>query len=176
MKFESKRFEEEGVLDVARRMCVAARTAPKAKGHDTLTSVVLTGSEKDALADGMQRIGEQNDVQFFVRDAGNVRSAQAVVLLGTSIEQLGVSHCGFCGYKDCDENRANKGICAFNAGDLGIAVGSAASVATDSRVDTRIMFSAGKTAVELGLLGSEVKIAYGIPLSVSGKNPFFDRK
>jgi uncharacterized ferredoxin-like protein len=39
-----------------------------------------------------------------------------------------------------------------------------------------VMFSAGKAAVSLGLLGAEVRVAYGIPLSVSGKNPFFDRK
>jgi uncharacterized ferredoxin-like protein len=29
---------------------------------------------------------------------------------------------------------------------------------------------------ELGLLGEDVKIIYGIPLSSSSKNPFFDRK
>jgi len=28
----------------------------------------------------------------------------------------------------------------------------------------------------MGLLGPEIKLVYGIPLSVSGKNPFFDRK
>ena len=67
------------------------------------------------------------------------------------------------------------GTCSFNAGDLGIAVGSAVSRAADLRIDNRIMYSAGKAALELGFLGSEVAIAYGIPLSVSGKSPFFDR-
>ena len=176
MRFESKRIEEEGVLDVARRMCVAARTAPKGRGRDLLTTLVLTGSEKDSLAEEMRRIGEERDVHIFVRDSANLRSAQAVVLLGTAVEQLGVPHCGFCGYRDCEQNRANNGICAFNTGDLGIAVGSAASVAADSRVDTRIMFTAGKAALSMGLLGDQVRIASGIPLSVSGKNPFFDRK
>ncbi|BBB92205.1 MAG TPA: DUF2148 domain-containing protein [Methylomusa anaerophila] len=38
-----------------------------------------------------------------------------------------------------------------------------------------MMFSAGKTAVDLGFLGEAVKVAYGIPLSISGKSPFFDR-
>jgi uncharacterized ferredoxin-like protein len=37
------------------------------------------------------------------------------------------------------------------------------------------MFSIGKAAVELGLFESEVKIAYGMPLSVKGKSPYFDR-
>jgi uncharacterized ferredoxin-like protein len=38
------------------------------------------------------------------------------------------------------------------------------------------MYSVGKAAIELGYLGPEVAIAYGIPLAAKGKNPFFDRK
>ena len=30
--------------------------------------------------------------------------------------------------------------------------------------------------LEMNLLGEDVRIAFGIPLSVSAKNPFFDRK
>ena len=67
------------------------------------------------------------------------------------------------------------GVCSFNAGDLGIAVGSAAAMAADFRIDNRIMYTAGKAAIELGLLGEGVEIAYGIPLAAKGKNPFFDR-
>jgi uncharacterized ferredoxin-like protein len=37
------------------------------------------------------------------------------------------------------------------------------------------MYSAGKAALSLGLFSAGVKIALAIPLSVSGKNPFFDR-
>ena len=33
----------------------------------------------------------------------------------------------------------------------------------------------GKAAIELGIFGDDVLIAYGIPLSAKGKNPFFDR-
>jgi uncharacterized ferredoxin-like protein len=66
--------------------------------------------------------------------------------------------------------------CAFNTGDLGIAIGSAVSVAMDARVDNRIMFSIGKAVKDMKLLGEEVKIIYGIPLSIAGKNLFFDRK
>ncbi|MBN1837706.1 MAG: hypothetical protein JW820_17750, partial [Spirochaetales bacterium] len=35
---------------------------------------------------------------------------------------------------------------------------------------------AGRAALNLKTLGDEVRIAWGIPLSVSGKSPFFDRK
>ena len=67
------------------------------------------------------------------------------------------------------------GTCSFNVGDLGIAVGSAAAMAADFRIDNRIMYTAGKAAIELGMLGEDVKIAYGIPLAAKGKNPFFER-
>jgi len=38
------------------------------------------------------------------------------------------------------------------------------------------MYSVGQAALEMNLLGEDVRIAFGIPLSVSAKNPFFDRK
>ena len=169
-------MEQEGLLEVARKICIAARTAPKGKGTDNLVTVVLTGTEKDEVAREMQRIGEETGVAFFVRDANCLRSAGALVLLGTKIKTLGVSNCGFCGFEDCADNEKNNGICAFNTGDLGIAIGSAVSVAADSRVDNRVFFSAGRAALNLKTLGPEVRIAYGIPLSVGGKSIFFDRK
>jgi uncharacterized ferredoxin-like protein len=176
MKTDGTNMESEGILEVARKMCIALRTAPKGKGTDNLVSAVLTGTEKDEIAREMQRVGEETGVAFFVRDAGCLRSAAALVLVGTKISTLGVSNCGFCGYKDCAENEKNDGICAFNTGDLGIAIGSAVSVAADSRVDNRIFFSAGRAALNLKTLGQDVKIAYGIPLSAGGKSIFFDRK
>jgi uncharacterized ferredoxin-like protein len=67
------------------------------------------------------------------------------------------------------------GTCSFSVGDLGIAVGSAVSLTADLRVDNRIMYTAGKAAIELGILGDDILIAYAIPLYAKGKNPFFDR-
>ena len=60
--------------------------------------------------------------------------------------------------------------------DVGIALGSAAATAADCRVDSRILFSAGRAALQLGIMGEKVRLIYGLPLSVSGKSPFFDRK
>jgi uncharacterized ferredoxin-like protein len=176
MRIDGATAEMEGVLETARRICIAARTAPKGRGIDTLSSLIITGEEKESLAAEMERQGREKEVAFFVRDAGNVRQAAAIVVLGTRVQTLELPNCGFCGHGDCAGNRKAGGICAFNTGDLGIAIGSAVSIAADQRVDTRVMFSAGKAAVSLGLLGAEVRVAYGIPLSVSGKNPFFDRK
>lgn len=176
MKIDGNTMERDGLLEVARKICIAARTAPKGKGTDNLLSLVLTGEEKEEVAREMQKIGEESETAFFRRDADNVRACGALVLIGTRIKTLGIPVCGFCGFENCAENEKNDGICAFNTGDLGIALGSAVSAAADHRVDCRIFFSAGRAALNLKTLGEEVKIAYGIPLSVSGKNPFFDRK
>jgi len=51
-----------------------------------------------------------------------------------------------------------------------------AAVATAHHADNRMMFSFGKSAIEAGLLPPEMKLAVGLPLSATGKSPFFDRK
>ena len=65
--------------------------------------------------------------------------------------------------------------CAIKSVDLGIAIGTACATASDLRLDTRVMFSAGMAAQRLGWLG-ESKSVMAIPVSASSKNPFFDRK
>jgi len=169
--------EKDFVRGVAEQMCVAARTAPKACGIDHLVIGLLTEQEDlERLADAVEAFGRKIEAPFFVRDAGNLRQAQACVLLGTRLRRMGIPGCNLCGFAGCAANEAAGARCAFNLGDLGIALGSAVSVAADHRVDCRIMYTLGRVAVEQGLLGPEVAVAHGIPLSATGKNPFFDRK
>lgn len=175
MKLVNPECEESTLLAMAHQICTAARTAPKGKGKDLLVTTILTGVDKQVLAEKMREIAQRDSVAFFARDAGNMDSAQVAVLIATRKEALGIPHCGFCGFPDCDAMAAAGGTCTFNSGDLGIAVGSAVSRAADMRLDNRVMYSGGKAAIELGILPDEVKIAYAIPLSVSGKSPFFDR-
>lgn len=176
MIYRKEITERNAVFRVAELMAMAARTAPKAKGIDNLEIIILEGKEKDQLANKMRQIAEEHEAAFFNRDATNIDESQLVFLAGTQLKPVGVAVCGYCGYTHCAENMENEGICAFNAGDLGVAIGSAAAIATDHRCDNRIMFTAGKAAMLLGYFESDVKNAYGIPLSVSGKSPFFDRK
>lgn len=175
MNIASTTLETEGAIEVARLMCVAARTAPKGRGVDELETLLLTEKDKDRLADRMQKIGEEKNLAFFVRDAGNMRSSIAVVLLGSRNNVRNIPNCGYCGFEDCAASAAAGAVCSFCSGDLGIACGSAAAAAADARVDTRIMFSAGKSALDLGLFSDNIALAYGLPLSVSGKSPYFDR-
>jgi uncharacterized ferredoxin-like protein len=167
--------EQGGLERAAEMICVAARTAPKGKGKDLMVTAIVTGPEKEQLQQKMKEIGERDGVAFFVRDAGNLEHAPIIVLLGTRKEPLQIPACGFCGFADCDVMQEAGGTCSFNSGDLGIAVGSAVATAADLRIDNRVMYTAGKAALELGLLGDDVEIAYGVPLAAKGKNPFFDR-
>lgn len=165
------------VYQLADQLMFAARTAPKAKGKDNLTIAKIgkdTIKEVDAVMKQMVIAGQA--AEFFNRDAENILNCECVVLIGTTIRTLGVKNCGLCGFPDCGAKNEFKDVpCQFNSSDLGTAVGSAVSKAADLRLDNRIMFSVGKAVQKMGMLGEDTKIIYGIPLSSSGKNVFFDR-
>ena len=173
----SDKIKTKAVRQVAEAMVVAAETAPKARGVNNVVIGILDTQEIEAVSDHMINMVEKRDFPaFFKRDALNMHSAQCVFIIGTRISSTGIPACGLCGYTDCVEKDLHpEHPCSFNTGDLGIAIGSAVGIAADNRVDNRIMFSIGKAVVEMKLLGEDVKIAYGIPLSASSKNPFFDR-
>lgn len=177
MIYTSEQLEQEAALQAARQICSAARTAPKTKGIDHLKTCVLTGADIEALAAEMERLSDEYGLAFFKRDAGNIRKAQAVVLVGTTESKRGLNEiCGYCHFENCAVCEAHNGACIYDAMDLGIAVGSMTAMAADTRVDSRVMFSVGRAGAQLKLLGDDVKVVIGIPLSVSGKSPFFDRK
>lgn len=178
MIYQSGTMEEQAILQTAARMCAAARTAPKTKGKDYIRTFVLTGQEKDALADkmdeiGLREFGEDARV-WFGRDAKNVRSAQAVVLIGIDRVYRGTPRCSYCGFQGCAACKSAGASCAFAYIDLGIALASAAETAMADKLDNRIMYSIGIAAAEMSYTDNEV-LWHGIPISISGKNIFFDR-
>lgn len=177
MKVLSEQAQEQHIINTAYAMCAAARTAPKAKGQDYIRTCILTGDDKTKLADEMLRLADENNAGFFKRDAANINACSAVVVIGTAEQRRGLDKlCTMCHFDGCADCAKADGVCIFDPLDLGIAIGSAVSAAADARVDNRVMFSAGKAALTLKLLGDDVHIAMCIPLSVSGKSPFFDRK
>lgn len=161
--------------NTAELMCVTARTAPKTRGKDNLVIVIPTSSEKKKLIAKMKYIAKRDTRPSCKRDADSIKDSNFIVVIGTKKETLGLN-CGFCGYPDCASLGKTKGVCAYNAMDLGIALGSSASLAGRLHIDNRLMYSIGKAAIECGVLPKGVIQAIGIPLSATGKNPFFDRK
>lgn len=164
----------ERLLQVADEMMTAARTAPKGKGFDIIEVMLATGETIRQLSDAMLQYSEKTGLKFITRDALNILHAEAVVLIGTA-QKVHSLNCGYCGFATCAEkNEFPEVPCSINSVDVGIALGSACSVAADRRVDSRIMFSVGRVAQELGMMPGCSNI-YGIPISCSSKSPFFDR-
>ena len=153
MLIKSEDLERDAALDVARLMLVAARTAPKAMGLDTIVTAIVGGEDQNKLADEMERIGKEKNLRRRIRDAGNVRNSQLVALIG-------VKYTG-------DPSNELKLV------DLGIALGSASKIASDLNVDNRIMRSIGEAAENMKLLQADYVL--GIPISIKGKSIFFDR-
>jgi uncharacterized ferredoxin-like protein len=169
-----KDIKDAALKDVAEFMCVAARTAPKTRAKDNLEVIVLNDGEKKKVIARMKKIAKRDSRPSCERDAESIRNTDHIVVIGTRKEEIGLN-CGFCGYPSCAALSKTRGICAYNAMDLGIALGSSASLAARYHVDNRLMYSIGKAVMELGIMGKEVVQAIGIPLSATGKNPFFDR-
>lgn len=163
----------EHILHVARQMMTAARTAPKGKGIDVIEIALVTDDDIQKLSDKLIAMAEENGMKFFLRDADNILQAECIMIVGTRSLAQGLN-CGHCGFPTC-ASRPEGVPCALNTVDVGIAVGSACATAADLRVDTRVMFSAGLAAQQLGWLKNCATV-FAIPISASSKNPFFDRK
>jgi uncharacterized ferredoxin-like protein len=177
MMLDEKNIRQEVILEIAKKMAVAARTAPKARGIDNLEIKIIThDDEKKKLSDTMNALAVTSNQPFLERDAKNVQNCDAILLIGTKISSTGLKNCGYCGLKNCTEKSNFPDVpCFVNINDLGIAIGSAVSIAADNRIDNRIMFSVGIAAKQLKLLHDDVKIILSIILSATSKNIFFDR-
>lgn len=180
-------MENEGIRAAAIMMAVAMRTAPKTRGIDAIKTAVVLGPDLEIIASAMEKKADKKSTSlpFFMRDANNVRNAAVVVLVGVQRGPKKLElplNCGACGYQSCAALVASGGregedftgpACVFQAIDLGIALGSAVKLAAELGIDNRIMYTVGAAAKDLKLLDSDIII--GIPLSATGKNPFFDR-
>jgi len=177
---------EEAVRLAVSLMAVSARTAPKGKGKDALVTRAVRRPDLPLLAGEMTRFGQDYAKPFFIRDGKNIAASEACLLLGIrGQEALGLD-CTGCGYESCAAMEAacrNTVIdgspflgpnCIIKISDLGIAVGSAVKTASLLNLDNRVMYTAGVAGLSLGWMEG-CTVAYGIPVSVSGKNIFFDR-
>ncbi len=180
MILREEEFRRDAVKFVAHLMAVSARTAPKSKGEDDIEILYVDGEDKDRIAEKMIELAEKRG-KGWKRDGESVKKAEGILIIGVrGGKPLGLN-CGACGF-NCDEfkkmERKGKDYvgpnCVFKILDLGIALGSAVKIASIINVDNRIIYRIGVVAKMLGI--SKADVVLGIPLSCTGKNPFFDRK
>jgi len=180
---ESKKAENDAILDAGKLMLVAARTAPKTAGIDDILTLIVYGEKKDRIAKEMEEIAQERKIDGFKRDGKNVKDSEAVVLIGVRGNKSIGLNCGGCGFKDCKKFKKTKRrhgedfvgpTCVFKALDLGIALGSVAKTASLLNVDNRIMYRVGTAALKLKML-PEATVIIGIPISAKGKSIYFDR-
>lgn len=166
-------IKTQTVIDAAKAMCLAAKTAPKARGTDNLVIKIADKEDIKLLSDKLEELYVKTGQEFLHRDSANILLCEAMLLVGSRNAALGLD-CGYCGFESCAA-KPKSVPCFFNSNDLGIAVGSACSIAAAWKVDSRVMFSAGCAAKELNMLEGCPSVL-AIALSASGKNVFFDRK
>jgi uncharacterized ferredoxin-like protein len=176
--------ETEAVKTVAGLMALAARTAPKAVGLDSIEIEIVTGKVQEKIGDKMIQVAAATGMDFFRINGEQVKASDATILIGVTGQKALGLNCGGCGYTSCAEMtkagaaaKANKTDykgpnCVLKVTDLGIAVGSAVKTASIHNVDNRVMYSAGVAAQKLGMFKA-CSIVYGIPLKASGRNIYF---
>lgn len=183
--------------NVAQLCAVAAMTAPKSGG-----SLFLKGSkpfietvileDRDTLkrlAEWQRARGTKLKEPLWFRDADTTEKLDLVLFIGLAKWYPPLYDCGACGYATCAEflraapNYRAEGsddwefsgpICQLRAVDLGIAVGSAAKVASLNNIDTRCQTRLAAAARHLGVI--EADLAVALSMSISHKNIFFDKK
>jgi uncharacterized ferredoxin-like protein len=178
---------KETVEMVINLMAVSARTAPKAGGKDFLEIVVITEETKlKEIADTMKDYASKSTNEaFWLRDASNIENSEALLLIGLSKPVTAGYDCGGCGYNSCEEFSKNREMqekemgysgphCVMRMMDIGVALSSAAKTASMLNVDNRVQQRVGAAARALSYIKAEVVM--GIPVSITGKNIFFDRK
>lgn len=185
-RIEAAEAEQQAAIATAVLIAAGARTAPKTRGVDSLRTLILVGEDLGVLAGAMEAKadGEVKRHSNFSRDASNVRASVAVVLFGVTGEPKKPEqplNCGACGYGGCDafitagknERLDFRGpLCIYQLIDLDIALGVAAKISAEKCIDSRIMYTIGAAARKAGYL-KECDVVMGLPLSVTGKNPFF---
>ena len=178
---------KEAIEMAAQLMAVSARTAPKAGGKDFLEIVVITqADELQKIAEAMEEYAPRSTNEpFWLRDAANIENSQALLLVGLSKPVTAGYDCGACGYPTCAEFAQNRKLtdkemgytgphCVMRMIDIGVALSSAAKTASLLNVDCRVQQRVGAAARAIGLIKAEVVL--GIPVSVTGKSIYFDRK
>lgn len=171
--------EKESTARILRNAAMAmmgrARTAPKIKGLDLLEILLAEKDDVQRIRKEIIRIGTKADIPFYIRDAIALEETPAILLIGSKDRVRNQDQCSLCGAPTCAQKDKDT-PCAYTALELGLALGSAMSAAQDFGIDTRLMLSAAKAAQSLGIFSPDIHTALALPMSISSKNIYFDRR
>ena len=59
MIYDEREIRRQQVIEAAKQMMTAARTAPKAKGEDLIEIKLITGEDITILSDKLHQMGEE---------------------------------------------------------------------------------------------------------------------
>lgn len=121
MIINERETRKEYMLEAAKQIMLAARTAPKGKGVDIIEIITLSDEDIDAVSEELLRLAEKTGMKFLIRDSENIQSADAMIVIGTRQAPQGLN-CAYCGYATCAEKPQDT-PCAINSIDVGIAIG-----------------------------------------------------
>ena len=72
MIYNERNIRKEIVLEAAKQIMMAARTAPKGKGVDIIEIITLSHDSLPTLSENMRSEGKKRGMMFFLRDADNI--------------------------------------------------------------------------------------------------------
>lgn len=196
---QQKEIFRDAVLQVAKLAAASAMTAPKSGGQLFLkggkpfleTVIVEDRPTLAKLAEWLRARGRKLREPIWYRDADSAEKADVVLFIGLAKWYPPLYDCGACGYGTCGEFMAEVPkyrkddpksadwefagpVCQLRCVDLGIAVGSAAKVASMHGIDTRCQTRIAAAARHCGVIEGDLAVA--LSMSVSHKNVFFDKK
>ncbi len=194
---EQQEIFSQALRQVAQLCAVAAMAAPKSGGQlflkggkPFIETVILDDKEKlQRLAQWLRERGRKLKQPIWFRDADTAEKLDLVLFIGLAKWYPPVYDCGACGYATCAEFLRARAqyrvegfddwefpgpICQLRCIDLGIAVGSAAKIASLNNVDARCQTRIAAAARHLGVIQADLAVA--LSMSVSHKNIFFDQK
>ena len=187
----------DAIRNIAKLCAVAAMTAPKSGGQlfskgakpFMETVIVEDKAQLRQLADWLRAQGDKHKDAIWYRDADSAEKLDLVLFIGLAKWYPPVYDCGACGFATCAEflgaapKHKTEGsddwqfagpICQIRAIDLGIAVGSAAKIASLNNIDCRTQTRIAAAARHLKFI--EADLAVALSMSVTHKNIFFDKK
>jgi uncharacterized ferredoxin-like protein len=182
---------------VAELCAVAAMTAPKSggqlflRGSKPFIETVMVDDRETLghLAEWLRARGTKLHEPIWFRDADTADKLDLVLFIGLAKWYPPLYDCGACGYPTCaaflqaapahrtaeaDDWEFPGPICQLRCVDLGIAVGSAAKIASLNNIDARCQTRLAAAARHLGVIQADLAVA--LSMSVSHKNIFFDKR